>query len=511
MALRVYPHRLRPNINQTTAVGFWATFVVGWLGWIAWGITTQAQYRSIWVCEIPLGLVALLPPLFAAFQRRFDLLAGPVVFGMYLFFQEGIWTAYMLTTGLPHMHSTIATYLPTLPRVLLYAALALAVFQLPWLFSPPLAPAPPRSWSLPRLRRIALLLPICALVAFIVFLYRVGGVFSYLSQLGSNRVVELVGLWGYVMFAQGAIALGSACAVILGHQADARNWRIYALASALAGILLGLLAGYRLLSLIPLLVVLAAYNYSVGRIQIRVRFLAAMVLVLTFSSIYSTDRDRPELARTSLAQQMTSSLSDPAGYAKALDAGLTRMQGSETFAVVLADTARTGGFQYGWRAVLQAPAMLIPRFIWPDSPFKENPESNRFGTLFFGAAWGTLYQLGGISPTWLAEVYWNFGLAGMLLATLALGYLSRRIYISGQRSPRGLLLLTYWPLVLVLLAEAPSNALTGVLVVLLPMLLLRNYLCPRTRRAEIPGEIAAGVAPRFCLAGPGPGRGAVTF
>lgn len=467
--------------SQWPAAVLWSIALAGWLGWVAWGLVAQPRFRLVWVCEIPLGLVFLLPQLAAALRRHADLFSGPTVFGGYVFAQEGLWTAYLLTTGQPHMHSTIATYLPELPLVLLYTALALALFQFPWALQPRAVPPPPRQWQLARLRALALALPVAALLAFYLFLVRVGGLSAYLASLGSNRVTELTGLWGYVMFAESVLTLGCACAVMLAALDAGRWWRAYAAVATAAGVVIGLLAGYRILSLIPLVTVLALWHYVLRPFQITLRGLLIVLLAAVLSSVYSTVRDRPELARAGGWSVVAGAFADPASYVLAVDTVLVRVQGSETLAVVMADTPPNGGFQYGWRAFLQAPAMLIPRALWPDSPFKENPESNRFGTLFFGAAWGTLDQLYGISPTWMAELYWNFGLAGVLLCSLGLGYAMRRIYVRTLRFRSGpdLLLMAYCPLALILLAEAPSNALTGLIVVAAPVLLLRRWLCPR--------------------------------
>lgn len=475
------PSRAIPDkLPQTAAVGFFVLVFLGLLGWTGYGIVSQPRYRLIWCCELPLIAVALLPPLIRALRRELDVLSPALIFTLYLFCQEGLWTAYLLTTGQAHMHSTVDSYLGTLPQVLLYTSLALLCFQFPWFLRWRPQPLPPRHWHRQRLQQMALLLPVIAMVAFMMFLTRVGGLGSYLSDLGSNRVVELNGLWGFIMASEATITAGCCCAAVLGWLGRNKLWYWYADAMMVAGVLIGLMVGYRIVSVIPLLTLLAVRHYLGQRIQLNAKTLAAALVLVVLSSVYSNLRDRPELARQEGWYPVVSALTDVSGYQTGLTALMQRLQGSETFAVVIADTSRNGGYQWGWRAAVQAPALLIPRAVWPSSPFKTDPESIRFGTLFFGSAWDTLSRIGGISPTWMGELYWNFGVLGDLGAALLLGWFTRRIYLRAlhPRSGYSILLLAYLPIMVVLLAEAPSDALTGVTLAILPMLCIRNWVCP---------------------------------
>jgi hypothetical protein len=92
-------------------------------------------------------------------------------------------------------------------------------------------------------------------------------------------------------------------------------------------------------------------------------------------------------------------------------------------ALVVRDVGRLVPYSYG--ATLTQPLiLLIPRVLWPDKPI--NTFGQDFGRLFHVTNYWTRATY--VDPTVPGELYWNFGLPGILVGMGLVGVLLRWLY-----------------------------------------------------------------------------------
>jgi hypothetical protein len=149
---------------------------------------------------------------------------------------------------------------------------------------------------------------------------------------------------------------------------------------------------------------------------------------------------------------------------------ILRSPGTEIVVCVMQTLADTGDFEYGWRAVVEAATILIPRTLLPT---KIEPAGPRFGAQFFRdyLYWraGNVSPMftGGWSPTTLGYFYWQFGWPGVLLGMLLLGIATKAAYHYVRVNPQDrtrMLLYTTFMSSFPYFAESPQDALNGLVI-----------------------------------------------
>ena len=115
---------------------------------------------------------------------------------------------------------------------------------------------------------------------------------------------------------------------------------------------------------------------------------------------------------------------------------LSRSKGLEVVTSVVATLDQTGEYEFGWKGVMEAGTIIIPKIIWASKPI---PSSERFTTYFFGKNLALSRghfadKWGGISPTVVGELFWNFGFAGVLIGLFLLGRIASIAYATLLRN-----------------------------------------------------------------------------
>ena len=80
---------------------------------------------------------------------------------------------------------------------------------------------------------------------------------------------------------------------------------------------------------------------------------------------------------------------------------------------------RNGEMLYGWATA------LIPRSMWPDKPMWMER-----GPYILRNVYNSNNRVAGIPPGYIAELYWNFGLLGVLIGMGLFGFFIRTVYVS---------------------------------------------------------------------------------
>lgn len=245
--------------------------------------------------------------------------------------------------------------------------------------------------------------------------------------------------------------------------------------------------GFRSAFLLPVLQYVLLWHYTVKQIHLGKLLLLLAVAGIVFTG-YGIWRTIPPEWGISLETADEVVSADP----ELLYGVISRSKGTEVVASVIKDLDQFGVYEYGYRGLFESATIFIPGAWW-DKPI---PSSLRFTTRFFGNALAVDRQdyeqqwWGGISPTIVGELYWNFSWPGVLLGMFLLGILTRTIYETMLRyhSKPGVMLV-YATLFVTWIgyAEAPqgyTNTLVlNMIVIVAAMALVARRALPRAATA----------------------------
>jgi hypothetical protein len=253
-----------------------------------------------------------------------------------------------------------------------------------------------------------------SVVVLAIFIRYRGGIDEHLTSLGRGRFTELAGFGPVLVVAQlGAIAL---YVWIAARPSDIKNPLFLAcLAVATAGQFIG--SGTRSGALEVLLYV--GLIWAMRRQKIPWKF--ALILVpLMLVSIGILGAMRASSWYGSSAGKTLSSATWSESMALTEQEISNREALSASVPVVERGHQLTGGPLLG-SSYAAAVTSVIPRAIWPDKP---RGVGSVYARLFQGAAFsGTTIP---VDPE--AEMYWNFGIAGVIFLSLLYGVILRKAY-----------------------------------------------------------------------------------
>jgi hypothetical protein len=177
---------------------------------------------------------------------------------------------------------------------------------------------------------------------------------------------------------------------------------------------------------------------------------------------------------------------------------VSRSKGTEVLAAVVHKLGETGDYEFGWRGLIEAFTIVVPKTLWADKPL---PSGQRFTTYFFSSdlsfsRGADLDVWGGISPTVVGELYWNFGVGGVLVGLFLFGRLARLAFNtlrSHPGNPSIVILYAIFLTLFVLSAEAIQGNF-NTLVMHVPVILFTWWLLTsgRARRGRRPVPLASG-------------------
>lgn len=346
------------------------------------------------------------------------------------------------------------------------------------------------SWSTRRLFALAGVLAIVGLFSFLLFSLRFDPSFEELSDISSKRLARVEGSripggLGYLRW--GAKLIEVAFYLVLAYWASARKRLLSAagvavVALALASAVYPVFASSR--GTIMMMLVRAVVVWICLRGEPRPRSVAAVVALgfLVISPMLALRRGASDLS--ALGEELS-----PAGIVDATVGGRHFLDLSKTAHVMEAMSDRLE-YQYGKTLVTWVVAP-VPRELWPQKP---PVNIGKFlGPELFGSSSGS-----GVPPGIVAELYMNFGLAGVLVGLLGFGALLRLVYASLRpflASPAVVLIyaLLSTRLAIDVVSLSASGGITRLLKELVPML-AALYLLSRRPAGSTPGGPATGGA-----------------
>jgi hypothetical protein len=379
--------------------------------------------------------IAFVPMVLEARRGLFEPFNPKNAFVAYLALQLGISGLVTLMTGrAAPINLDPASHYAAYVRALLVANAGLFAFLFGYYFQRSASvrlPSPWRAtWISSRVAPLAILYGVVAISTFAILLRNNGGLSAFLAQRETFRAGGLIGQ-GYLIFpamALGPLAVFIVLADMARRQPLTLGRRIALLSVFGLSLVPGFLLGFRSAFLLPAVQLLVLWHFAVRRLSPKLLIVSVAALGVVFT-LYGISRQVPAGLPASDAFRIASDAIrvDP----ELITGVVSRSKGTETVAVIVHRLDQTGKFEYGWRGVVEAATILIPGRLWPGKP---TPLGVRFTTYFFGDAFAEsrsdylTESWSGISPTAVGELYWHFGLVGVITGLFFLGMVTKLAY-----------------------------------------------------------------------------------
>ncbi len=334
-------------------------------------------------------------------------------------------------------------------------------------------------------RRLAVvLLPITAIsvVSVVLFMRATGGWASVREGVISDiRPVAVPGSahWaalGYYRYGS-ELALYAYCCVLAAivprRAGRSVPWIVVAVGLGLLAMVLPFLASSRTEALLIIVVTALVFHYARGRLHIRHIAVAAALGMAGFA-----------VMGTLRAEVRAPSFQTAPGFTGKLEQtiGTRHWMGIDKTSLIVQAVPTSLPYQWGKTLVTWVTAP-IPRTIWP------NKGLVAIGPIIAKKVYGLNALTTGVPPGLVAELYWNFGWAGVLAGMFLFGVLLRVLY----RSLRPLLLdgrpgaiviytVAVAPLALQLPATEVSGAVIAFLMAVVPTYLILEFVTASASR-----------------------------
>lgn len=144
-------------------------------------------------------------------------------------------------------------------------------------------------------------------------------------------------------------------------------------------------------------------------------------------------------------------------------------------------------FQYG-ETLIRFVFLWIPREIWPEKPVNLD---TTIGMKIFGAE---TYGSGAVPPGFIAEMYLNFWIPGVILGCFILGCAGRRIYgyFKNNIQNRNAILLyvtCFMQLIVSITGSGFSSAMVGLLMNLIPMYIILHLITRKIGSSDLRNHV----------------------
>lgn len=244
---------------------------------------------------------------------------------------------------------------------------------------------------------------------FFILMRSSGGIRTFLTNIQSFRNTGLVG--NGILFFPCTTLFQMALLIYVFKEQQKNKFKIWKyLIVLLFCVLPSFFLGFRGFIFTLLLQNVVVYHLFIHRFPLQKICVIIILLLVLFSGI-GIYREYGNINQETLSE-VTKNRPD------LLFGALLRSRGSEILAKVMMDLDATNDYQLGYRSVIEAITIIIPHAVWANKP---EAKSVMFSETFFGLN-------GGVSPTILAELYWDFGYIGALIGMMVTGFLISLIF-----------------------------------------------------------------------------------
>jgi oligosaccharide repeat unit polymerase len=371
------------------------------------------------------------------------------------------------------------------PEFLLTASiiipLALLMFTLGYFLKPPksnvsyLLLLNRDNWNTSRLFFVVIIFITVAVIAIILFFRQTGAEFVSLSDLSAKRTFVVEGAdyrfasLGYHRWAASLIT-PAFYLLVMWLAASGRTWfsvpgLFVALVGGLATVFPFLTSDRGEFALVPI-VALLIWHYARSKINLKTLILIgtfAMFSITILTGFRAGFSDINELRPYLTGQKVFETI-----------VGNRNFFGVAKTAHIIEAVPKQLEYQYGKTFVLWL-AAPIPRTLWPEKPIINTGQM--LGEVIFRSGIGM--SGGGVPPGFVAELYWNFNLFGVLIGMFLLGCWLRFIYQNALpylSTHKNALLIYMLPFSFSLLGDSVSQVMLSTITDFVPLFLTLLFI-----------------------------------
>ena len=433
--------------------------------------------------------IGLAPMVWEVRQKKFDFFNLKNPFIIYFVIQLGISGLITLSIGqASEIGLDPVLFYDRYLQALLLSCISLLLFQIGYYTRRRRALVLPqiirRPWGRNRHVTVFLVCSLAGFSAFALLLAANGGISEFLANREAFRAGGMIGQ-GVFIFPATSMITTAALVYFLG-TVRAKPKRSVALAIIMLALAItpAYFMGFRSAIALPVLQFMVAWRY--GYRSISSGKLAALLIVIAAGfTLYGFSREIPEGVSVNAVVATEILVENP----ELIYTVFSRSKGTEVVASVINTLSQTGEFEFGWRSIIEAATILIPRAIFEDKPMAS---SQRFTTYFFGetlalARGVDLETWGGISPTVVGELYWHFGFIGVFVGLFFMGRLASVAYftlLKNLSNPSVIVIYSICFTTFVMFAEAIQGYFNAFVMYVPLLLIIFSYLGVRLRYTQ---------------------------
>ena len=330
-------------------------------------------------------------------------------------------------------------------------------------------------WRRADLPIIVTLFVVIAFGSWIILLRQIGGLYFVLTHL--YNITELVeGMTFLFSITAGFFYAAVVLCELQGQQSTSSKYKLAAGILAIVNIAVLLTRGYKFPFAMVALIFWVPRHYLVSGIRQSWKLWKVLISLGVFALVpyYQLFRGG---GNASLGMDALRDLD--VNWTNALPLIFRRYYGVEAFEIILSKVGNGVHHAMG-SSLLLFFTNFVPRAFWPDKPLGPGTYVT---DLFFDSRFAVMT---GTEPSIPGELYWNFGVAGIVIGMAILGFLCRAVYafLKKNRNRSGVMLYLPW---VFWAFECNDGNLSDslysfVLVYTLPLLLAYWLLAPTTKQ-----------------------------
>lgn len=252
--------------------------------------------------------------------------------------------------------------------------------------------------------------------AFAAMMASTGGVLYFVQNIDTLRTTAAEG-WGVYLLPIQACHVGFV--LYAAHAMARRESLLLPFAALLLQLVIGFVIGQRIMLIAPLAGFVLCYHRHVRPIRVTWRLATGILAFLAFNMWYTAFRGSGSVGLDAFSNVPVQVV---------LIAVFGRFHGAESLARIV-DYTDHQGFHFGIPYVGDYLAQFVPRFLYPEKATIAYTENVTFFPEAFSGG-----ETGSAVPSLMGEVYWAFGLVGIVLVLYLHGRLFRRIEEDSRRS-----------------------------------------------------------------------------
>lgn len=319
-----------------------------------------------------------------------------------------------------------------------------------------------KEWNNRKVKLLVFFLFSIGYLSFFLLLKENGGFYTFLENVDSWRNTGLVGQGIYSFPATTLLTIAGLIFFInMRKKTEFKKIKIKIIMLIILSVIPAFFLGFRGYIFSTILEVVVAYNFFYRKISFK-KVIPFFFILIICTSLYGIYRECHEISWKTFLYCYQ--------FRPEVFWGIfLRSRGSEIFSKVIEQLSYTHAYQGGYQTIIEALTIWIPHAIWTNKPIAK---SVVFSETFFGLN-------GGISPTILGELYWDFSLLGIILGMFLIGAITALAYntlTQNRNSKSAILVYCQLYYTSFCMAEAISGTMNGLIIYTIAIIPIIFYL-----------------------------------